>query len=325
MKKSIALVALAFGVTSAFAQDLTSKKGEPILPEADDWSVGIDATPFLNYAGNFFGKTGSNPATPSWNFFTSNQTITVKQMKDAQNAYRATFRLGFGNTTNKNMVANRMMTAPSASATGYPGPDAMVENKWKQSNTNIGISVGMEKRRGKTRLQGIYGAEVGIYLGSTKDKFTYGNALAVNMTPTGPGQAQDVTPDAVADAFSGASNVVSASTLPINGVTSANARITERKSGLTFSFGVRAFIGAEYFILPKMSLGGEFGWGIGYSMTGASKTTYETVGQTDMTATPETIGTTEIKGNKTSSFVLDTDGKNSMWGPSGALKFNLYF
>jgi hypothetical protein len=42
MKKSIALVALAFGVTSAFAQDLTSKKGEPILPEADDWSVGID-------------------------------------------------------------------------------------------------------------------------------------------------------------------------------------------------------------------------------------------------------------------------------------------
>ena len=46
MKKSIALVAMAFGVSSAFAQDLTSKKGEPILPEAGDWSIGIDAAPF---------------------------------------------------------------------------------------------------------------------------------------------------------------------------------------------------------------------------------------------------------------------------------------
>jgi len=33
MKKSVLGLALAFGVSSAFAQDLTSKKGEPILPE----------------------------------------------------------------------------------------------------------------------------------------------------------------------------------------------------------------------------------------------------------------------------------------------------
>lgn len=321
MKKSIALVALAFGVTSAFAQDLTSKKGEPILPEAGDWSVGIDATPFLNYAGSFFGKT-SNPYTPSWNFFTNNQTITVKQMKDAQNAYRATFRLGFTGNTVKNNVANRMMTAPSSSATGYPAADAMVENKWKHSTTNIGVSVGMEKRRGKTRLQGIYGAEVGIYIGSSKDKYTYGNNLAVNLTPTGPGQSTNVGVDPTDDAFAGAGNVVAG--LPINGIT-GSGRITERKSGMTFSFGVRAFIGAEYFILPKMSLGGEFGWGLGYSMTGASKTTYESVGKTDSGSATDVIGTTEIKGGKTSKFWLDTDGNNTMWGPTGSLKFNLYF
>jgi len=56
MKKSIALVAMAFGVTSAFAQDLTSKKGEPFLPEAGDYAISIDANPFLNYLGTFFGK-----------------------------------------------------------------------------------------------------------------------------------------------------------------------------------------------------------------------------------------------------------------------------
>ena len=67
MKKSIALVALAFGVSSAFAQDLTSKKGEPFLPEAGDYMIGIDANPFLNYLGNFFGKTVANTA-PTFNF-----------------------------------------------------------------------------------------------------------------------------------------------------------------------------------------------------------------------------------------------------------------
>ena len=70
MKKSITILAFAFGITGAFAQDLTSKKGEPILPEAGDWAIGIDATPFLNYAGNFFGKTTNNNA-PTFNFFTN--------------------------------------------------------------------------------------------------------------------------------------------------------------------------------------------------------------------------------------------------------------
>jgi hypothetical protein len=326
MKKSIALVALAFGVTSAFAQDLTSKKGEPILPEADDWSVGIDATPFLNYAGNFFGKTASNTA-PGWNFFTSNQTITVKQMKDAQNAYRATFRLGFSNETQKAMVSDRSLTAPSPTATGYPTAPAMVENKWKHSETNIGISVGMEKRRGKTRLQGIYGAEVGIWIGSTKDKFTYGNALVQGLTPTGPGQAQDIDVDPD-DEFAGfglgsISSGANVQTVAMSGVI-GDSRMTERKSGMTFAFGVRAFIGAEYFILPKMSLGGEFGWGLGYSMTGASKTTWESVGNTG-SSTTNSIGTVEIKGDKSSAFWLDTDGNNTMFGPSAALKLNLYF
>ena len=46
MKKTIVLVALAFGSISVSSQDLTSKKGEPILPEAGDWGIGIDATPF---------------------------------------------------------------------------------------------------------------------------------------------------------------------------------------------------------------------------------------------------------------------------------------
>lgn len=315
MKKSIALVALAFGVTGAFAQDLTSKKGEPFLPEAGDYGVSVDATPFLNYAGNFFGKSANNTA-PTWNFLNGNNTIVGKYFKDANTAYRLGLRLGFGSTTTKMMVDNR---GDDPTAGSYPEQSTVVENKMKRGNTNIGITVGMEKRRGKTRLQGIYGADLGVWVGSSRDRFTYGNALVVNSTSaSAPNVA--VTND---DAFAGAGNVVG--NPGIAGMDpGTSARITDRRNGLTFSVGVRAFIGAEYFVAPKVSIGGEFGWGLGFSMTGASRTTYESTGTADG-ATQNSIGTTEIKGGKSSSFGLDTDNKNGVFGPSAALRLNFHF
>lgn len=309
MKKSIALVALAFGVTNAFAQDLTSKKGEPFLPEAGDYAVSIDATSFLDYAGNFFGKQNKNNA-PTWNFLNGNSTITGKYFKDATTAYRVGVRLGFGSTSDKRNVA----ALPTSTVVAYPTLDATVENKHKQSKTNVGISVGLEKRKGKTRLQGFYGADLGIYFGSTKDKYTYGNALAGNATA---GSAVNVT---AADDF-GTGNVT-ATILSTGQAGSARATVT--KSGATISVGARAFIGAEYFIAPKVSIGGEFGWGLGLSMTGKSKSTWESVGLANG-ATNTTVGTTEVVGGKSSSFGLDTDGKNGVFGPNASLRLNLHF
>lgn len=309
MKKSIALVALAFGVTNAFAQDLTSKKGEPFLPEAGDYAVSIDATPFLNYAGNFFGKTANNSA-PTWNFLNGNNTITGKYFKDATTAYRVGIRLGFGSTTDKRNVA----ALPTSTVIAYPTLDATAENVHKQSKTNVGISVGLEKRKGKTRLQGFYGADLGVYFGSTKDKYTYGNALAGNATA---GSAVGVT---AADDF-GTGNVTATS---LSAGQIGSARATVMKSGATVSLGVRAFVGAEYFIAPKVSIGGEFGWGLGFSMTGKSKSTWESVGLANG-ATNTTVGTTDVVGGKGSSFGLDTDGKNGVFGPSASLRLNLHF
>lgn len=320
MKKSIALVALAFGVTSAFAQDLTSKKGEPILPEAGDWGIAIDATPFLNYAGNMFGKTANNVA-PTWNFFTTAQTITGRYFKDAKTVYRGSLRIGMGSNTVREMQANRMLTANSVTANGFPTGVTQVENSWKHSNTTIGLAGGIEMRKGKTRLQGYYGGEAGIYMNMQKDTYKYGNTLAVNLTPTGPAQNTNVTVTA-ADNVGGSGNVVAATGIFQGGA--GSARITEKKAGTTISFGVRGFIGAEYFVLPKMSIGGEFGWGLGLSTTGKSKTTYEATGNNGGSATDAT-GSVSIEGAKNGGFALDTDGKNSVWGPTGALRLNLYF
>ncbi len=311
MKKTITILALAFGVTGAYAQDLTSKKGEQILPEAEDWSIGVDATPFLNYMGNFFGKSAANSA-PTFNFLNSNQTITGKYFVEAQKAYRASLRIGLGNQTEKNTVIDRAFV-PAATNT-YPSTNPTKENVWKQSSTNIGLAVGMEKRKGKTRLQGYYGAEVGIGFSSSKDKFTYGNKLDATST-TAP---VSVDPD---DSFGGASNVVT--NVPFVPGVIGNARITERKNGATFSFGVRGFVGAEYFVLPKISIGGEFGWGLGFVSGGKTTTKYESIGNTGAGANQVGISTVTEAGR--GSFALDTDNANSLFGPSGSIRLNFHF
>lgn len=312
MKKTIIMLAMALGTSGVFAQDLTSKKGEPMLPEAGDWGLGVDANPFLDYAGNFFGKSSSNNA-PTFNFLTSNQTITGKYFTDATKAFRAGLRIGFTNTTTRNMVADRTVSLTPAN---YPKADPLKENEWKRSSMNIGLTGGMEMRKGKTRLQGYYGGEVGIFMSNSRDKFTYGNAL--NTSTTLP---VDVTN---ADAFSGANNIVSG--LDITGI-NGSARVTDRKNGSTFTFGLRGFIGVEYFILPKISIGGEFGWGLGIRSSGKTTTIYESKGDKSVPPnSPDVItGTTTIEGAKSGLFWIDTDNNNSFFGTSGAIRLNFHF
>lgn len=89
------------------------------------------------------------------------------------------------------------------------------------------------------------------------------------------------------------------------GAGTAAGDLTEEKDGSTFGLGVRAFVGAEYFVLPKISIGGEFGWGLGFSSTGASETTVQ--------------GAPVVTGGKSSSFGLDTDNNAFGVAPAAVL------
>jgi hypothetical protein len=84
-----------------------------------------------------------------------------------------------------------------------------------------------------------------------------------------------------------------------------DGQTTELKAGSTFNLGVRAFVGAEYFVLPKISIGGEFGWGLGFSSIGASETTIQ--------------GAEAVTGGKTSSFGIDTDNNAFGVAPAAVL------
>ncbi len=268
MKKSVLVLAVAFAVSSAFAQDLTSKKGEKFLPEANDWAISVDATSFLSYAGNMLSTNGAN--APTWSFLNSNNTITGKMFKDEKTAYRASIRIGFGNTTTHG-------TLNTANDSQFVAMDA------KTSGANIYLAGGMEMRRGTTRLQGFYGGEVGFGMGGGgKTKNTYAMSMSDTKATNG-------------------------------------TRTTESKSGSTIMFGVRGFIGAEYFIFPKIAIGGEFGWGLGFSTTGKASSTTETKAGTTIT----TKTTDGAKG--AGAFSLDTNGMNGIFGPSSTVRLTFHF
>lgn len=308
MRKAIisSLYAVIFivGVTPFLAQDLTSKLGEPILPKEKDWSIGIDATRLIKDA--------------NFTFLNTSQAVTGKYFKSATTAYRAAVRLGFNSWTSKNMVVDRV--AATSSVVAYPAAVVMKENSWRRSSTAIGLSFGIEKRRGLTRLQGIYGVEGGVYVSTTRDRFSYGNKLDASSIP----QVIVDSTDAMSSVYFGAANNVVANA-PIQGVI-GRARITERKNGMTLSLGARLFIGAEYFVLPKLSLGGEFGWGLGVSFTGRSETTYESIGQSNIQgSTQPSAKQTTVDGSTNTYVGLDTDNANMFGGVSASLRVNLYF
>jgi hypothetical protein len=297
MKKSTLLIAaLAFGATAAFAQDLTSKKGENFLPESGDWSIGIDATPVLNYVGNFIGGNGANTA-PTWNFLNANQTIIGKMYTSETSAYRAILRLGMTSNSQTAMIADATQTTPPT----YPNLPTMKEDKFKAGSHFIGLGGGLEWRRGKTRLQGMYGVGGMLWIAGSSQKYEYGNALSTGATPVGVGSSTNFGSNITTDTYGNA------------------ARVTEWKSGMTFGIGVRGFVGVEYFIVPKISIGGEFGWGIGYSMVGASSTSTESIG-----GAPAAVGTQTVEGNKSSSLMLDVD-RNAFGTGNGTLRLNFHF
>jgi hypothetical protein len=282
MKKLILSVAVVLSASASFSQEEKN-----YLPEAGDWAVGIDATPFLNYAGNLLG--GGNSA-PSWNALTS-QVITGKYFIDANTAYRGGLRIGFASNS-----YTELSLEDTDETFTYPEAPHTVEDNGKISQTNIAMSFGIEKRRGFGRLQGYYGAEAGIGISSASESYEYGNAIvAANGMPDTHDWGQITT-----DTYG---NV---------------ARTTESSSGLGFSIGARAFIGAEYFVMPRIAIGGEFGWGLGFGTGGTQSTTIES---TDGLSVGEQV--TEVSNG--SGFGIDTDEATGLVGPSGSLRMTFHF
>ncbi len=267
--------------------NIVSKKGEMYLPQAGDWAIGMDATPWLNYFGNMLSSKGNT--APTATFLNSNQTILAKYFVDDHTAYRLLVRIGF------NSYSQNQEIASSQTDTTFPTPQ--VEDQRSISSHFIGLGFGYEKRRGSTRLQGYYGAEVMFYIAGSDTSFTYGNAY-----------------DASSDATPTWYNWNSAATV------SGLPRYTQNGPGSTFGISLLGFIGFEYFFLPKISIGGEFTWGLAFSSTGQGsfvKEELNPVTGADQTDTYKTGGS--------SNFSFD-NGLNQTFGTStGSLYITFHF
>lgn len=301
MKNKSLLIATVFAASAvtASAQDLTSKKGETILPEAGDWAISFDATPFLNYAGQLFSNAGASAPTVG---YTNGYpwAIKGKMFKDEKTAYRAGIRLGFGSQKWAGDVA--VPQASTVTPPDYPTEPPMTEDTYKAGYNGIVLTGGLEMRRGKTRLQGYYGGELVFGMMGQKDTYTYGNALS-------SGDPATVDPIiTVGDSYDFGSN--------LTGVTDPfgnPGRLTEWKSSMMV-FGLRGFIGVEYFILPKISVGAEYGWGLGF-MSMKTSTTVEAQG---IAASSGNLAVgTFTDEMKTSGFMIDSDIQNSATGTTG--------
>lgn len=258
-KYSIAIVMMCLSV-AAFAQNasttdnepfiLKSKKGIPILPEAGEWALGISANPFLTYAGNVLnGNTfNSSPAFTYGNSPANNIAIFGKYMVDANTAYRVRFNASVNTTVDKAIVAQNELTPDPL----YP---AFAEDWRKNSRKTVVIAAGYEKRRGKSRIQGVYGGELIIGYAGQKQVYEYGNAVSADFNAP------------ITNNFGG--NILSGT------AAAAVHRKTEEKFGTTFSIAARGFIGVEYFVGPKISLGAEFGYSLGFSNTSRGLVTSE--------------------------------------------------
>jgi hypothetical protein len=280
MKKTILmLAAVAFCGTTAFAQ-LENKKGEAYLPESGDWAIGIDASPVLSYFGNMMNGNLNN-TVPSWNFTNGGAMITGKYFASETMAYRGMLRLGFGSNSQDNYVVKDGTTS---------NPPEMVVDNMKTSWNAIGLGAGMEMRKGKTRLQGYYGAMFMFYMMGGKDTYTYGNDFSTTYQTPNSTDFTTMTSGPVA------------------------SRLVTNKWGTQMMFGIRGFVGAEYFIIPKVSIGGEFGWGLGFSSTGEG-----TVTTAAWDAANNVTKETDAVSGKSSSFAIDTDNNTFGLAPAQLL------
>lgn len=123
------------------------------------------------------------------------------------------------------MVSNRSDANPLT----FPTVNREEENSFTTTSTSFAISFGVEKRKGKTRLQGIYGFELGLSANSGGTSYLYGNALSPNAINT---KTVDVTQE---DSFVGKSNVFTNNYGKL-------ARITESKDPTRIGFGLRTFL-----------------------------------------------------------------------------------
>lgn len=293
MKKLTILLFFALvGFTSVNAQveQIVNKNGVPVMPEAGQFAIGFNALPFFGYVGDMFNGTSTNTSL-SANFVSNNSGLQVygKYFLSETNAIRGRVRV------NHNIVQDVNRVAMDGQAN--PQSNIEVEDQMITRDFTLELGGGMEWRRGKGRLIGVYGGEAFIGLNTSSRNFTYGNGIT-----------EDNQDPSTSTFFFGG-----------NSATNNNFFNGERVLSVTnannFSIGARGFAGVEYFFAPQMSIGAEVFLGLAYTGTNRSQVvTEEWNGDTN-----EVLEINDIETGVLTGFGINTDNYG------GAINLMLHF
>jgi len=285
----------------ASGEPITGKKGQPILPKGGDIALGFNAVPMFDWMLITISNNANNqiPTTANAAQYTNNSSnqIVGKYYLDPTTAVRVRFGVNTisGSVTNRVQDAVAMATAINGTSEDIAAARLIrVEDKMTFKKMNSQISIGIEKRRGYGRLQGFYGAEIGIGRASSSQKVAYGNAFS-----------DEYSVEYTSNFGNGVSAATTATQSPAPG--SRVSRSLEAKFQTGMRYGVRAFVGVEYFFLPKMSVGAEFGWGFSGTSNGNQKTKSEVyyVGNNGPSVVIEDENI--ITSNKSRGFSIDNN------------------
>jgi hypothetical protein len=275
--KNLLIAALAVFSIGASAQDVNfkSKRGEYMLPEKGDWALGFSTDGIFEYVGNAFnGNTGNNAPTVS---YTKDRTgsFVGKYFTSDKAAYRVVFNLKsigtgtkYSNTTGDDtVIINPLPPDPNVNTV------INTSNDLSESSTEFSIGLGKEWRRGKTRLQGFYGADFLLLFSSSSLK---DNTVSETLTTV---------------------------TTPAQTIKRIIKTDIDTKFSTGFGIGAEAFIGAEYFLFPKIAIGAQYTYSARYISTGAkSITTVVDDSTSNSTATPAFTSTITTTVNNDVNF-----------------------
>jgi hypothetical protein len=282
-----------------------NRKGHAILPKAGDIALGFNAVPALDFVFNslryvsIMGNSAPaavNVAAPTNAYVNgSNNQIVAKYYLEDKAAVRV--KIGFntlsGRMTNRVQDAEAMYAASLGTSEDVQAASLIrVEDQLKYSKSNILVTAGYEMRRGYRRLQGFYGGEIGIGGTSMRQNVTYGNAFS----------------DVYAVQYTTNFNAFNtANQLPTSGRTVRNL-YTKERGGVRF--GLRGFIGIEYFVFSKISISAEYGWGYSIVTRRGAKSTQEVFvnGQNGPTVFQEEVN--QDNSEKTKGFSVDNNAAN---------------
>jgi hypothetical protein len=258
---------------------------EEVLPATGDIALTFDATPALDYVGSIIAGSASGAGLAGYvNGF--DQTIVGKYYLDPSMAVRA--RLGF---KFESASDTSYYDSPIDLANDEDEP-AELSDTTTSNETRILVGGGIEMRRGYRRLQGYMGGEAALGVLSSASGTTYGYAYDQDAAEAGV-------------------------------IGDGSSRPLTQSSGMGLILGARGFAGVEYFVLPKISLGLEYGFGLHAVIEGRGSAVSEVWDGDD----EEAFNETSPGAGSGRHLGLDVDnGINDTFdGDTGALTLNFHF